>query len=218
MSTQGLVITELGWALIADRGNGRVCELCLDSRELRTLCGVGGGQRTPAEIEHDAVNMHRSVSTAGLPIVHVSASASSSSAAAAHAEEDDESARLFAPSAVALDPTAPDCLLIACDDAQKVLRRRTPDGRIRIVAGNPLPMPAPEDEEDHVAMAMWVRKCLEQSSFGRAAEFSDIAGMCVGRLNDQAEDLVYMACMHSNCVRSYNPRTHEVKMVVRLNL
>ena len=57
-------------------------------------------------------------------------------------------------------------------------------------------------------------KCLEPRTNGLDAVFSDMAGMCAGRLKGEPEDLVYISSMSSNVVRSFNPASGEVKLVL----
>ena len=119
-------------------------------------------------------------------------------------------ARLIAPSGICHDPTDPAAIFIASDDMQKVLRRVDALGQSTIVAGA-VDGKEPEDDD---AIAEWNRKCLQPTAHGLEATFSDIAGLLTARLKGSDEELVYMACMSGHCVRSYNPRTHEVKRVI----
>jgi hypothetical protein len=143
-----------------------------------------------------------------------------------------DEANLFAPSSVCLDPTTPDRILMSTDDTQKVIRsmstiegiknlcsifvfsldspasyqrNSTPAGKVTIEAGQiNFEEPAPEDQQK---MNEWVERCLEAKSSGTQACFSDIASLVPGKLNNQEDPLVYVSCMSSNIIRSYNPKT-----------
>jgi hypothetical protein len=116
-----------------------------------------------------------------------------------------KAAQLIAPSSLCADPTDKNSVFVASDDVQKVIRLISGDGNVKIVAGS---VDGREpDPEDQTAMTAWVEKCLEPVTTALQATFSDIACVLPAKLNGTEEELIYMSCMSSNCIRSYNPRT-----------
>jgi hypothetical protein len=114
-------------------------------------------------------------------------------------------AQLIAPSSICRDPTDETSFIVSSDDVQKVIRSIDSYGQTRIIAGA-INGEEP-DPEDQNAMTEWVQKCLEPTAAGLSAVFSDIACVLPAKLKGTEEELVYMTCMSSNCIRSYNPRS-----------
>jgi sugar lactone lactonase YvrE len=114
-------------------------------------------------------------------------------------------ARLFAPSGICADPIHPGHAFISTDEHQRCIRQYSPaDQTVRIVAGQ-----ASEEDPDSAALLS-----VQRSESGSSAVFSDIACLTSGVLAGSSEPLVYFTSMQQHVVRSYNPRTHEVRLVV----
>jgi hypothetical protein len=111
-------------------------------------------------------------------------------------------AKLFSPSSVCVDPTHPGNVFVSTDELQKCIRQYSPaDQTVRIVAGR---FSGDESVPEKVTV----------SENGTEALLSDIACMTSGVLAGSSEPLVYFTSMQQHVVSSYNPRTHEVRLVV----
>jgi len=123
-------------------------------------------------------------------------------------------AHLFSPSGVTMDPVHEGCILLGVDDYQRCIRRYNPaDDSVNVVAGQIENM-EPEPEDEALLHEAWNKACLAGHVAGEDALFSDVACLLSAQLKGQTEKLVYISCMASHIIRSFNPETHEVKRVV----
>ena len=86
-------------------------------------------------------------------------------------------------------------------------------GYVTTLAGRIAGDPSDNDPE---AFRAWQLAHRATAAVGLEAVFSDISGATFGILNNMTDPLVYVACMESGCVKSFDPRsrtcTYNIKM------
>jgi hypothetical protein len=76
--------------------------------------------------------------------------------------------------------------------------------------------PDETDPEYDQLVEAFQKACLAGHVAGDDALFSDVACLMPAKLKEQEETLVYVSCMASHTVRSYNPVTSTCIALVRL--